>query len=30
MDGNEEIGKGSHARAVIEIAPFLKRLAAKH
>ncbi|HEV8028954.1 MAG TPA: thioesterase family protein, partial [Stellaceae bacterium] len=29
MDGNEEIGKGSHARAVIEIAPFLKRLAAK-
>jgi fluoroacetyl-CoA thioesterase len=29
MDGNQEIGKGSHARAVIEMATFLKRLAAE-
>jgi fluoroacetyl-CoA thioesterase len=29
MDGSQEIGKGSHARAVIDIATFLKRLAAE-
>jgi fluoroacetyl-CoA thioesterase len=29
MDGSEEIGKGSHARAVIDMAKFLERLRAK-
>jgi fluoroacetyl-CoA thioesterase len=29
MDGGEEIGKGTHARAVIDMAKFLERLAAK-
>lgn len=29
MDGSEEIGKGTHARAVIDMAKFLERLGAK-
>jgi fluoroacetyl-CoA thioesterase len=29
MDGSEEIGKGTHARAVIEMAKFLERLGTK-
>jgi fluoroacetyl-CoA thioesterase len=29
VDGSEEIGKGTHARAVIEMAKFLDRLGAK-
>jgi fluoroacetyl-CoA thioesterase len=29
-DGSEEIGRGSHARAVIDMAKFLERLRAKH
>ena len=30
MEGSEEIGKGSHARAVIDMAKFLERLRTKH
>jgi len=29
MDGTEEIGRGTHGRAVIELAKFAERLAAK-
>jgi predicted thioesterase len=29
MDGTEEIGRGTHGRAVIDLAKFAARLAAK-